>query len=556
MRKLGIGVLSEMVEKQLLRAIAIPALCLSLAIAADAPPACESALCRMVNAASEPGLRWPDFSDYAARIRKFYEPAGYGFAWTRDGEPTAQAKAMIAAFAGAEEKGLAADDYDASRWRGRLAALSPANLAAFDLEMTVSAMRYMADLHFGRANPGLYHSRADEYEELADMPGFLRQLVSAADPVKPLDALEPPYPGYRRTEQALRQYLALAARGPLPVLPVPAKPVEPGAAYGPAAQLAEILARWGDLRAEDTAAAQPGTYAEPLVSAVKKFQARHGLDADGRLGKSTVAQLNVPPQVRVQQLGLTLERWRWAPHSFPRPPVVVNIPEFRLRALNAAYLTDVEMKVVAGKAYGHKTPVFSADMKSVVFRPYWDVPYSITRAELAPKIEKDRTYLSANRYEVVDAAGNVVSENAASAARLRDGTLRVRQLPGPENALGLVKFLLPNEHNVYLHSTPAKELFEKSRRDFSHGCIRVEKPEELAGWVLRNEKPEWTPERIRDAMNGDATLQVTLSRPIPVLIVYATAVVMETGEVRFFDDIYHEDALLERALADRSPAHR
>jgi murein L,D-transpeptidase YcbB/YkuD len=213
--------------------------------------------------------------------------------------------------------------------------------------------------------------------------------------------------------------------------------------------------------------------------------------------------------------------------------------------------TDLEMKVVVGKAYHHQTPVFAAEMNQVIFRPYWNVPSSIQRAELVPKIEGDSSYLAKNRYEVVTPENTVVTNGIVDAdtlAQLRSGKLRIRQTPGPENSLGLVKFLFPNEHDVCLHATPAMELFSRSRRDFSHGCIRVEKPRQLAAWVLRNQ-PEWTPDRIADAMNGEKTIPVNLDQPIPVLIVYATAVVLKSGEVRFFEDIYGLDAQLVETLA-------
>jgi murein L,D-transpeptidase YcbB/YkuD len=531
----------------------------SPAFTAPEPPNCEAALCQLVTAGSHPDLRWPDFSAYTERIRKFYEPTSYAPAWTHTGAPTEQAKVVIAVLKNAAAKGLNAEDYDGSRWDRRLAQLSDATVAAFDLDLTVSAMRYICDLHFGRANPDSFHSGSDPKEELSDLSLFLRQrVVDATDLKSTLDKLEPPYPGYRRTQQALQSYLAMANAGALPMLAATTKTVEPGAPYPAVAQLAVILRRFGDLPADATVAADSAAYDGPLVDAVKHFQMRHGLEPDGRLGKTTFAQLNTPLSQRILQLQLSMERWRWVPHNFSRPPIVVNIPEFRLRALNAAYQTDLEMKVVVGSAYGgHQTPVFSAEMKYVVFRPYWDVPYSIAHVELAPKIAKDHGYLAKNGYEVVDAKEKAVGDgnvDDAMLAQIRTGKLRIRQIPGPKNALGLVKFLFPNEYNVYLHSTPAPELFSKSRRDFSHGCIRVENPEDMAAWVL-HDKPEWTPERIHDAMNGDDTVQVTLDAPIPVLIVYATAVVLGSGDVRFFDDIYKQDAQLELTLASGPVAH-
>jgi len=534
---------------------------------AEADAGCNSELCRLVASGSLADLRWPDFSDYRARIHSFYEPTSYAFAWTARGVATKPAKSIIEWLKDADSKGLNSEDYDGSRWTDRLAALSrdgnasESDLAHFDLELTVCVMRYISDLYFGRVNPGVLRTEFDLDREKQSLATFVRErLVSSTNVEIALQGVEPPYEGYRRTERVLQQYLAMSSEALSHVdaisLPATTKPVEPGAAYPAAAQLATILRRLGDLPADAALPPDPNVYAGPLVDAMKRFQQRHGLDPDGRIGKATLVQLNTPVSQRIRQLQLTLERWRWAPHQFPVPPIVVNIPEFELRALNATYRTELEMKVVVGKAYHHQTPVFSADMKYVVFRPYWDVPVSIERAELVPKLDKDRSYLAKNNFEIVTAKGEVVSKGEvvddALLARLRSAELRIRQVPGPENSLGLVKFLFPNDYSVYLHGTPAAQLFSKTRRDFSHGCIRVEKPEELAAWVL-SDKPEWTPERIHNAMNGDKTIQVTLDRPIPVLVVYATAVALANGEVRFFDDIYQQDAELERLLAKGYP---
>jgi murein L,D-transpeptidase YcbB/YkuD len=234
---------------------------------------------------------------------------------------------------------------------------------------------------------------------------------------------------------------------------------------------------------------------------------------------------------------------------------VVNIPEFRLRAVDGDYRSRLEMNVVVGRAYRTRTPVFTGDMKYVIFRPYWNVPRSIERAEITPKIARDRAYAAKNGYEIVTHAGEVIPSAVVddrTLRELRSGKLEIRQVPGPKNALGLVKFLFPNEYSVYMHGTPAVELFSKPRRDFSHGCIRLEAPEELAAWVLKT-NPEWTRERIQRAMTGDQTIQVNLRNPIPVLIVYGTAVAPESGEVRFLADIYGHDASLEAMLAKGYP---
>lgn len=523
-------------------------------VSPQSPPAsCESALCQLVASGNLPSLRWPNFSAYRTRIQSFYEPAGYAFAWVRDGAVTPQAAAVIDALKDAEVKGLDPEDYDGSRWTDRASSLrSEAGLAQFDLALTVAVMRYVSDLHFGRANTGLFHTDAGSQNDEVDLPGFLRQrLIPSSDVKTVLEGVEPPYQGYYRTEQALKRYLALAREGNSDVLPLPQKPVEPGAQYPALPQLIRLLRRTGDLPSDWNLPADSNAYAGSLVDAVKHFQGRHGLDPDGRLGKGTVAQLNTPLSQRVRQLKFTLERWRWVPHSFSRPPIVVNIPEFELRALDESYSTKLEMKVVVGKAFHHQTPAFSAGMKQVIFRPYWNVPPSIQRAELVPKLDHDPSYLAKNNFEVVTAQNTVVTNgtvDAATLAQLRSGKLRIRQTPGPKNSLGLVKFLFPNEHDVYLHDTPATELFSRSRRDFSHGCVRVEKPRELAAWILRDQ-PKWTAERIAEAMNGTETITVNLERPIPVLIVYGTAVVLGNGEVHFFEDIYGLDAQLEELLA-------
>jgi len=291
------------------------------------------------------------------------------------------------------------------------------------------------------------------------------------------------------------------------------------------------------------------------VSAVMNFQRRLGREPSGRIDAQTVADLNVPLSQRVRQMQLTLERWRWLPSAYQTPLIVTNIPEFRLRAYDKDFNIGVTMKVVVGKALRHDTPVFSDTMEYVVFRPYWQVPRSIIRAELIPRIVRDPDFLAKKEYEVVDSHQNVVAEGTVSGDvldQLRAGKLSIRQKPGPKNALGLAKFIFPNSYNVYMHDTPATELFAKSRRDFSHGCIRLERPADLAAWVLRD-NPGWNAERIRAAMNGSTTQQVNLAHPIPVLILYATVIVPEDGVVHFYDDIYGHDAALEKVLAKGYP---
>ena len=484
-------------------------------------------------------LRWPNFTRLQPDVTTFYESSGYQLAWVRAGEASPQARAIIHTLEASEIKGLDPEDYDGSRWSDRLSQVrTDAGAVRFDLALTVSAMRYISDVSSGKVNPEVFSLGLRFYQKKCDLPGTLRELTNARDVAADLDRLEPPFEGYWRTEKALAEYVKLAGQDEGEVLPATKKPVEPSDQYPGAQRLERLLRLVGDLRPNNT-----------LVEALKRFQIRHGIEPDGCIGKATLKELNTPLSQRVRQLQLVLERWRWVPHSFPRPPIVVNIPEFRLRAYDDQYRPELEMKVVVGRAYRHKTPVFSGNMTHLIFRPYWDVPLSIQRSELVPRIAKDPGYLAHNDYEIVNSKRQVVSSSSVSAdllTQLRSGGLFIRQVPGQKNALGLVKFLFPNQYNVYLHSTPAKSLFLRSRRDFSHGCIRVEKPEALAQWVLRG-MPGWNIDRIQAAENGADSIQVNLDKPIPVLIVYGTAVV-EGGEVFFFDDIYGHDAALEHLL--------
>jgi murein L,D-transpeptidase YcbB/YkuD len=508
--------------------------------------------CRMAVRALVSEASGRDQSD----LKAIYEAAGYDLVWVRDGVPSRQAQAMIQNLQAAGAKGLNAYDYDGAwlenqskRFRQADRRQSDRDLARFDVALTLAAVHYVSDLQFGRCDPKLIHPGFDLEHEPFNLPAFVRTRLLTADDIRvPLRELDPPFPGYRRTEQALRLYLALAEEGDDEPLPATVKPVEPGSRYAGAEALARLLWRLGDLSSGAAASREiGGRYEGPLVEAVKRFQVRHGLEPDGRLGAATLRELNTPLSQRVRQLQLTLERYRWVPHSFARPPVIVNIPEFRLRAMNESYTTEVEMKVVVGRAFRTRTPIFAREMQYVIFRPYWEVPPSIQRGEMVPKIERDSAYLERHGYELVSHAGSVVEKGPDALEQLRAGKVRIRQVPGEENALGLVKFLFPNPYNVYMHGTPAKELFSRSRRDFSHGCIRLEKPEVLAEWILR-QRPGWTSGRIAAAMHGENTIKVTLEKPVPVLIVYATAVVLENGNVHFFNDIYGHDGVLDTAL--------
>jgi len=518
-----------------------------------------SAMQRLVSAGRLDSMRWPDFRDYRPAVEEFYERGGYAPAWVQQNKPSAAALSILELFKNAWKKGLDPEDYDASRWEARLRELrsSADAVATFDVAFTVCTMRYVSALRIGRIDPQHFKFGLDTQNKKYDLPEFLRdRLVPVSDVSTVLDGVEPPFQGYRRTEQALERYVELAGKDNGEKLPVPSKAIDPGQRFEGTPRLTALLRLLGDLPDDVSAPADPQLYDGALVEAVKRFQRRHGLDGDGRLGSATIHQLNVPLSDRVRQLQLALERWRWLPTEFTGPPIIVNIPDFRLRAVDKENKIAFEMPVVVGKAMATETPVFSRDMTFVVFRPYWNVPPGIMRRTVLPRLKRDRNYLVNQNFEVTTNDGKIVTAGEVSdevLAQLQSGKLLVRQKPGPNNALGLIKFMFPNEYHVYLHSTPATELFSRSRRDFSSGCIRVAKPAELAVWVLRN-NPGWTLDRVQQAMqNGTDNVTVSLAEPIPVFIVYGTALAHENGEVHFYDDIYGFDAKLAAALANGYP---
>jgi murein L,D-transpeptidase YcbB/YkuD len=516
----------------------------------------------ITSAETLPELHRANYADCRKNVQAAYEAIHYAPAWVRDGQPTPQALAVISALEDSQKKGLNPEDYDASQWPARLAALKSGSgnadtVAQFDAALTIGAMRYLSNLRIGRLSPKPLAFDIDLDQKHYDLPQFLVQKVLTASNVpEVLSEAEPQYLGYQRTETALQTFLNLAAQDHSDALPIPQRTMKSGDPYIGAAKLDQRLRLLGDLPQSPASIPNAHTFNASLVEGVKHFQTRHGLNSDGKLDKETLRQLNMPLSVRVIQLEDSLERWRWLPSDYPRLPVAVNIPGFRLRVFSDDHTIALRMNVVVGEAFKHQTPVFAKEMKYIIFRPYWNLPLDIVRAEIVPKLRKSPSYLARKGFEATDQDGRVVSGrtvSAATLAQIQSGKLLVRQKPGPSNALGLVKFMFPNEFDVYLHSTPTPQLFNRSRRDFSHGCIRVEKPAELAAWLLQDQS-KWTLEKIKAAMqSGPDNQQVNLTKQVPVVIVYLTAIVEENGEVYFYDDIYGDDASLNDALAKGQP---
>jgi L,D-transpeptidase YcbB len=516
-----------------------------------------SALRAIADSARNPDLRWPDFAPYKGEFDKFYASNGYSLRWIQNGHASPQALSVIEVLKKANAKGLEPEDYDASRWASRLAKLSQnpseADLVSFDTALTVSTMRYIRAVHCGRVNPNEFNFQLDMTDHALNLSDFLQaNVLNASDPAAEIQKTEPQFPGYKKLLALLPVYEGYAQQVGNGKLPPIRKIVVAGQPYDGVARLGHFLQLIGDIPADTRLDPNATIYAGAVVDGLKHYQSRHGENPTGKLDARTINELNTPAPLRIRQIRLTLERWRWVPHSFSQPPVVVNLPEYRLRAYNPDGTVAFYKNVIIGKAYGHKSPVFQKEIQYVIFRPYWDVPISIQRGEMVPHIQKDPDYIPKNNLQVVTPKGEVVTEDQVSPETLegiKSGRLMVRQKPGPTNSLGLVKIIFPNPDNVYLHGTDVPELFSQDVRDFSHGCIRVENPADLVAWVLRN-NPGWNLERVKAAMDGDKNdVRVDLAVRIPVLIVYGTVAVNEENQIRFFDDVYGYDTALDKALA-------
>ena len=538
------------------------------AISTQKPDKVAARLSAIVASGHLKDLRWPDFSDYQSRLANFYRSSGYKLAWIHEGEPTAQALELIQILQDADRQGLLAEDYDASRWADRLTLLKTphesADEALFDASLTVCIMRYVSDVHIGRINPQNLGFEYDVSYKKLDLPRFVRErLVDGADLRSELGELEPSFPGYQRLRTALLHYMELEKKGDdEKVLDVGT--VSPGGHYEGIAGLTNRLRLLGDLPDSVTIPPDSKIYEGPLVDAVKHFQGRFALRPTGVLDYKTVVEMNVPLSDRIDQMRLGLERYRWLPYKFKQPHIVINVPEFRLYGLKNENELGITMRVNVGEDYNFQTPMFENNIQYIVFRPYWTPPPNILRRGIIPELEKHPS-LKENGLELVSANGQVIRSGTVTPEMLqqvREGKLTVRQPPGPENGMGLVKFMFPNEYHVYVHDTPKSlDMFSDEaegangevKRVGSHGCIHAQEPAKLAAWLLRN-TPGWNLERVERAMHeGRDNVRVNISPTIPVLIFYLTVVVEENGNVHFFRDIYDHDRTLRLELAEGYP---
>lgn len=473
-------------------------------------------------------------------------PAGLP-AWAGLEHDPALARQALALLADAPSHGLQAQDYGVAA----LARSLDAGAAGAPLEAAL--LRYLHDLHAGRIDPRRIHPELPPLRRGPfDAAATLKRALDSARLADAVAAAVPQVPLYEQLRAALAECRRLGAHpawaSPLPPLPRSGKA---DAAWPGWALVQGRLQAWGDAPAED------GGGGAGLQAALAAFQRRHGLAVDGVLGRASWDALQVRPLSRARQIELMLERLRWTPLWLGPRMIVVNIPEYVLRAyevVDGHIRVQLTMKVVVGKAAATRTPLISEDLRSIEFSPLWNLPLSIVRNELAPRLQRDLAHWAREGYEFVGPGGRVETALSADrlAAVLAGSGWRIRQRPGPRNALGGIKFVFPNRQAIYLHHTPAVALFERARRDFSHGCIRIEQPAALAQWVLRDQ-PGWDAARIGAAMAAGKSSTLALDAAIPVLIAYGTALVKD-GRMHFHDDVYGLDRRLDAALRALRPA--
>lgn len=480
----------------------------------------------------------------ALPVRAFYAERSYQPLWVDEHGVNTRGQALLRGLQQAGDVGLDPARYDPAIMVPT--GSEPGPLVAAELGMTAAYLNYARDLKSGRLTP-----RQVDSEYALTPPAFgavsaLNAVAGAADIETYLASLAPTDPVYTGLMQGLKRYRALAAAGGWAPFP-PGPKLEPGEVSERVPLLRRILQRQGDYSGSD----QKGTtYDHQLAQAVRTFQERHGLTPDAIVGSETQAALNVSADERVRQILINMERWRWLPRDLGDPHVLVNMAGFELQMIESGH-PPLSMRVVVGQPV-RRTPVFSDEITYLEFNPTWTVPSTIAVEDLLPKIRRNPGMLEAQGINVYarGAEGSYVVDPANvdwSAVGKGAFPYRLRQQAGPRNPLGRVKFIFPNPYAVYLHDTPSRGLFQRSKRAFSSGCIRVEKPLELAERLLAN-TPGWSRERIDAAIDSGRTRSVTLAKPVTVHLVYLTAWQDRDGKMQFREDLYGRDTRLLEAL--------
>jgi murein L,D-transpeptidase YcbB/YkuD len=497
----------------------------------------------LLDSASTPVLTVQgDTVHLSEQTRSIYERRGYQPAWTDEDGLLSQGEALAAAFQEARSDGLEPLHYhaqavDALMQQAELEEDDAEHaLSTADVLLTEAFLRYANDVVAGTVDPDASGVRWQIPNSDSTDARMLSELLDRPDLRQALEELRPAVPFYDDLRTALPRYQKIADSGGWGTLAAGDK-LEAGVTDPRVADLRRRLAAESDpFEAPLVAGAtDPNVYDSTVAQAVTHFQERHGIEPDGKVGRETLAALNVPVEERVLSLQLNLDRWRWLPRELGEQYVLVNLPGFEL-AVMEHHQPALTMNVVVGQD-GWNTPVFQDTLESIVVNPYWNVPPSIAEGELAAK---DPGYFARNGFEVVNRAGNRVDPGSVD---LSSNDYTIRQRPGGKNALGNVKFVFPNSMNIYLHDTPARHLFQRTRRMLSHGCIRVEKPKELADYLMATatSQPVGTYDRL---LATGREQWVKLDKPVPIYILYFTAWADPQGSVSFFPDIYDRDSAL------------
>lgn len=497
-------------------------------------------------------------------VARYYQQNGFDPAWTRPSGPMVLADSLVAVLRDADREGLQPADYHVAeiesmlrRLQARAGAgepMDPRRRADIELLCTDAFLLYASHLLTGRVDPVQITPSWNMTGRQAQLSSHLERALTDTSIRSVLKNLRPPQPEYAALRRALARYRTLEEQGGWPTLPDGPK-LERGTEDERIPLLRRRLRVTGDFP-DDVTPADSLTFGPTLQEAVSQFQERHGLEVDGVVGPATRAALNVPAEARAEQLKVNLERWRWLPQDLGNPHVLVNIAGFRLRVVEDG--ADVlRMRVIAGQPY-RQTPVFSDQISYLVLNPYWHVPQSIATKDKLPDFRRDPSLVSTLGYEIFRGWGadaksidpSTIDWNAVSASNF---PYRLRQRPGPQNALGQVKFMFPNSHDVYLHDTPSRALFDRAARSFSSGCIRVEKPVDLAEYLLQHNE-DWTRERLQNTMGKTTEQAVPLARKVPVHLLYWTAWTDEEGAAHFRNDVYERDGAVLSGLTSRPPA--
>ena len=499
--------------------------------------------------AKEPNLPLP-IRQRREALEAYYQTFGGELLWLA----SSRANALISRLKNAEADGLDPNDYP-SKQLATISATGPSadkrGLAIIELYFSSAFLEYASDLKVGRFLPSKVDPNFFIESRTIDQQAALKDLAQTDSIDRFFDAWQPPGQRYAALRTVLAKYRALAAKGGWNTVPL-GESIKPGMS-DPRIPAIRTRLSLTDAASGEVGAAEGQLYGNALVEVVKRFQARQGLEGDGVIGSTTIVAMNVPVQERIKSIILAMERLRWMPENLGQQYLIVNIAGFELRRVNAGKVEE-RMAVVVGKPY-HRTPVFSDRIRFLEFNPYWNVPPDIAVNEELPVLRRNPAGLSAQGFEVV--RGNQVSDPSSvdwSSVGPGHFPYQLRQRPGPNNALGRVKFMFPNPHNVYLHDSPARNLFERNVRAFSHGCIRLSRPLDLAEQVLRVGGVQgWSKERINDVVASTKNTVVNLREPLPVHITYLTAWA-DDGVANFRQDIYGHDAKLLAALEGKSIA--